>query len=116
MDSELLNRFRQRLEAMQAELISNDEKGHESTGTVGLDQSRVGRLSRMDAMQGQAIAAEGRRRRRIRMESVKEALDRIDAGNYGICISCEEDIDPRRLDFDPAAALCITCARAEEGP
>ena len=116
MDGELLTRFRKRLEAIQSELISNDEKGRESTGTVSLDQSRVGRLSRMDAMQGQAIAAEAQRRRRIRMESVKEALDRIDAGSYGICVSCEEDIDPRRLEFDPAAALCITCARAEESP
>lgn len=49
-----------------------------------------------------------------RLEQVNAALDRIDAGTYGTCERCGKSIDPRRLDADPAARLCIDDASAED--
>jgi DnaK suppressor protein len=45
---------------------------------------------------------------------IEAALARIAAGDYGICLRCEEDINPRRLALDPTLPLCITCASARE--
>ena len=48
-----------------------------------------------------------------RLQRVLAALDSIDDGTYGKCIICGREIDPRRLDADPAALLCIDDARKE---
>jgi len=109
-----LNHFRQRLETLCFELRDINEKAGESTRPVQLDQASVGRLSRMDALQMQAMALETQRRRQAQLKLAKMALKRIDSGEYGICIACEEDINPRRLEFDLTASLCIACASARE--
>ena len=109
-----LNHFRQRLETLCAELRGINEKACESTKPVQLDQASVGRLSRIDALQMQAMALETQRRRQTQLKLVEAALKRITSGEYGICIACEEDINPRRLEFDLTASLCIDCASAQE--
>lgn len=82
----------------------------ESSGVVELDQSRVGRLSRMDAMQAQEMALETARRNRLELGRIEQALKRLEKGEYGYCLECGEAIDPRRLAVDPAATRCIECA------
>ncbi|MEX0582676.1 MAG: TraR/DksA family transcriptional regulator [Sneathiella sp.] len=77
---------------------------------VELDQSRVGRLSRMDALQGQAMAQETERRRRNELQRIESALARISDGEYGYCVSCGEEISRKRLELDPSVTLCIDCA------
>jgi DnaK suppressor protein len=52
-------------------------------------------------------------RRDARLQRVKAALTRLDDGNYGDCLRCGEGIDNKRLDADPAATLCIACARGD---
>jgi DnaK suppressor protein len=49
-----------------------------------------------------------------RIEQLKEALERLDEGDYGICESCEQPIDPERLEVLPRTTLCIKCARESE--
>ena len=110
-----LEKIRQRLLALQAELRGLAATGDAATATVELDQTRVGRLSRMDAMQAQAMSVEARRRREETLRRVAAALRRLDAGDYGYCSACDEPVDPRRLDFDPAATHCISCASALDG-
>ena len=78
--------------------------------TVELDQTSVGRLSRMDAMQGQAMALATERRRKDEARRVEAAIRRIDEGEYGYCISCGEGIAPKRLAVDPTIPTCIRCA------
>jgi DnaK suppressor protein len=46
--------------------------------------------------------------------SVKRALTRIENGIYGQCVRCGEEIDAKRLEARPEAALCIECARKEQ--
>ena len=77
---------------------------------VELDQTRVGRLSRMDAMQGQAMALETARRRDVEVTRIDAALKRVDDDEYGYCLACGEEIVAARLALDPMAAVCVTCA------
>lgn len=99
--------------AIEAELNELDalmEGSEFDCRPVELDQQNVGRLSRMDAMQGQALAQEADRRRQSRRLALELALRRIADGEYGNCTDCGEPIAVRRLAIDPAAALCINCA------
>lgn len=110
-----LERYRRKLLEIQATLTDVREAGDAAAATVELDQTRQGRLSRMDAMQAQAMSAEARRRRELQLQQVGAALGRIETDDYGFCLACGESIDPRRLEHDPAAPLCIGCAeRAEQ--
>lgn len=77
---------------------------------VTLDQDSVGRLSRMDAMQVQAMALAAQRRRQAERERIAAALRRLDEGEFGFCAACGEPIAEGRLQHDPGAALCIDCA------
>ncbi len=104
-------RFRALLQDKAAELEGMIEIGKDAAKPVELDQSRVGRLSRMDAMQEQALSAESQRRRKLHLTRVRSALARIDDGIYGDCVACGEPIAVKRLEHDPAATLCIDCAR-----
>lgn len=79
--------------------------------TVTLDQQSVGRLSRMDALQNQAMAQATERQREIEILRLTGALTRLEEGEYGTCLQCGEDIAEKRLEIDPAATLCIGCAR-----
>ena len=78
---------------------------------VELDQTQQGRLSRLDAMQQQAMAEETRRRRHREVQSIELALRRVDEGEYGFCITCGEAIEPERLSLNPATPFCIKDAR-----
>jgi len=106
--------LRQRLVTLQAELTDQQETGREAEKTVELDQTSVGRLSRIDALQGQAMSQESGRRRAVGLQKIAAALKRMDRGEYGYCLVCEEDIALQRLEFDPSATLCIDCARKSE--
>jgi len=109
-----LERFKNLLLQQQQELLDIKETSDDAAKTVELDQTRVGRLSRMDALQGQAMSLEMKRRRQIELQKITAALRRIDEGDYGYCIVCDEAIATKRLEIDPAAAQCISCAEKSE--
>jgi len=98
------------LENQKEELLRRVEITQEDRKPVELDQSQVGRLSRMDAMQIQEMALEQERRRAIEIKRINAALSRIQDGEYGFCLKCGEGISVKRLDFDPSTPLCIDCA------
>lgn len=108
--------FRVRIRDRIAELEAASVDSREARDPVALDQSRQGRLTRMDAMQGQAMARATEARRRRRIEALQGALARIDAGEFGECLTCGEPIAEARLAADPAAVRCIDCASAAEQP
>jgi DnaK suppressor protein len=78
--------------------------------TVTLDQQSVGRLSRMDAMQQQAMAQATERQRAGEMARIENALKRLDEDEYGYCVECGEEIAEKRIEIDPAVTHCIRCA------
>lgn len=101
---------RDRLLCLRAELMADAETAEGSAAVVELDQSKVGRLSRMDAMQAQAMAKASMDRRDAILRGIAAALKRVDEGKYGICLECGALINPKRLEFDPTVLLCIECA------
>ena len=112
-----LEHFRLLLLEQQRQLQALEETGDQAAQTVELDQTRVGRLSRMDALQAQAMSQESGRRREQTLRDITAALARIDSGDFGFCRACEEPISPKRLEFDPTAQMCIDCAnKAERSP
>jgi len=113
-DSPDIEHFRARLLELREQIASLNEVRDESSATVTLDQSRVGRLSRMDAMQQQAMARSSRERAQQELKRIAAALRRCDDGSYGYCLECDEPIARKRLEIDPAAPYCIQCAEARQ--
>jgi len=114
VDDKQVETFRQQLLQLQEDLSALKATGDDAARVVELDQTSVGRLSRMDALQGQAMSKEQGRRRELELKKISAALKRIEAGDYGDCLACEEPIAVKRLMLDPAATLCIDCASARE--
>ncbi len=110
MDAGKLKEFRKTLHALAAQIRAADAETEGERAPVELDQQAVGRLSRMDALQVQAMALETSRRRGVELRRIAAALVRIDEGEYGYCLECGEEIAVRRLELAPAAPLCIGCA------
>ncbi len=106
--------YRRALTSLRRSLLEAEETGRQAEDTVELDQTRVGRLSRMDALQAQAMSVETGRRRRLQLQQIEAALGRVDSGSYGECLRCGEDIGAGRLEIDPVATLCIGCAAEQE--
>ncbi len=106
--------FKELLDERLAEINELSETGDSAAQPVELDQTRVGRLSRMDAMQAQAMSVETKRRREIELVRISAALKRVEAGTYGECLQCGEMIPVARLEFNPSTPLCIQCAERKE--
>ena len=111
MNKKQMAPYRKKLLAMQAELEEDSQSTAEERKPVELDQTMVGRLSRMDALQVQAMQLETERRRHNEMQRIEAALQRMEEGEFGYCAICGEDIEPKRLENDPTVPACITCTR-----
>ena len=103
--------FFKQLEAKKLALESLIVSAKSSANAVELDQTNIGRLSRMDAIQRQAMAIETERRRKLDLRRLEAAIERLKSGNFGYCIACDEKIPLKRLKFDPACTTCIKCAK-----
>jgi DnaK suppressor protein len=101
---------RHRLLARREELDEEDRITAEARAPVTLQQDAVGRLSRMDAMQQQAMAQAAEARRKAERGRIGAALRRLDEGEWGWCLSCGEEIAAARLEHDPSVAQCVRCA------
>ena len=106
--------FQDLLQKLKTGLLEAGQTGDQAEDVVELDQTRVGRLSRMDAMQAQAMSLETGRRRRQQLVQIDAALKRIETGDYGDCFECGDVINPKRLEANPYSTLCIKCAEVLE--
>ena len=105
-----INHYKKILLYKQQELLNRTNSNENAADVVELDQSKVGRLSRMDALQAQAMSLETKRRRQLELTKIKSALLRIENDEYGFCLRCDNEIPENRLQIDPAATHCINCA------
>jgi len=105
-----LAHFLATLLTLKSELLAASSSGQEAAKPVELDQTAIGRVSRMDALQDQGMGPASQQRRRIQLQRIDSALQRIEKGEFGWCVKCGEEIARKRLDVDPTASLCITCA------
>ena len=76
---------------------------------VQLDQTSVGRLSRMDSLQSQSMAKSLREREQVKLALILEALERVEQGRYGLCLVCGEPIEIGRLTVFPESRECAGC-------
>ena len=98
------------LEAQREKLEALSLATEGARAPVELDQTTQGRLSRMDAIQQQAMALETDRRRELELMRIASAFARMEAGDYGYCVMCDEPIEAKRLELDPAVPACLKCA------
>ena len=103
--------YKKELEQRLGELEEEQKSTAGDHKPVVLDQSTQGRLSRMDAMQVQAMAIETKRRREVGINRIKAALTRIKEREFGFCLNCGDEIAVKRLDIDPSTPTCISCAK-----
>lgn len=106
-----LNSSKKILLERKAHLLATSDSSKEERKPVELDQQSIGRLSRMDAMQQQAMAIANETERQNEILRIENALKRIENDEYGICVSCGEDIAIKRLEVNPTTFLCIECAK-----
>lgn len=111
MNETTTEEFRRLIVARLTEIKAEDALGQKGQEIVTLDQQSVGRLSRMDALQNQAMAKATQARRDVEARRLAAALVRIDEGEYGYCEDCGREIPPGRLRLDPAASRCVSCAK-----
>ena len=91
----LLKKRAQILSALRLDRGSANERvAEEDQGTVAHEEFVSMRLNHLDYAQ-------------LRM--INEALDRIESGDYGVCLSCEEDMPNKRLTALPWAKYCVPC-------
>lgn len=102
--------FRLLLVKLRDDLMEAEQSGAGEADTVELDQTRIGRLTRMDAIQTQQIALEAQRRRKILIRKIDAAWQRLENGEFGICNYCDASIETERLEFDPTTVFCSECA------
>jgi DnaK suppressor protein len=107
----------EQLEELRAELDRQLRKLQRSMRTttralkpVQLDQSAVGRLSRIDNLQTQGLTKGLQEREQAKLGQIAEALRRLEAGTYGCCVVCNEPIAFERLFIFPEAPNCSACA------
>ncbi len=93
-----------------------DEAAEDAARPLELDQSRMGRLSRIDALQGQQMAQEIERRRQRRLVAIDGALQRIESGEFGSCFVCGREIGAGRLAAAPATTRRLDYASASALP
>jgi len=105
----LEEQLRRNIQALEETL----PKLKEAAKIVELDSS-IGRLTRMDAMQAQAIHKNTYLKAKMRCEHLKHSLKRIHEESFGLCHECEEPIGAKRLLAIPESPFCIRCAQLND--
>lgn len=77
---------------------------------VELDPGAVGRLSRIDELQNQALTRNLREREKLKLGALIQALGRMEEGEYGLCTECGGEISYDRLMVFPETPTCLGCS------
>ena len=109
LTQEQIAELREELERQLGRLEKSMKVTDAALETVELDQTAVGRLSRIDSLQNQSMAKGLREREIVRHSQIREALIRVDQGTYGICTVCEGTVPFERLFVFPEAPECAHC-------
>ena len=109
LDDEQLGALRHELDRQLAKLKRSMRVTDEALRPVELDQTAVGRLSRIDSLQNQGLTRNLQQREQIKLSLLLEALNRVKAGTYGVCTGCGSHIPFERLLVFPEAPECAAC-------
>jgi DnaK suppressor protein len=104
----------EKLRELKDDIESQLQRNESSSAPVELDQTLVGRVSRVDALQQQGIALNSRRNLMLRQKKILAALQAMASGDYGYCQECDKQIGYARLTVKPEANLCLKCQEKQD--
>jgi RNA polymerase-binding transcription factor len=104
-----LNKFKTLLEAKQAELAG----GLRNRDGIAIEKT-ADALDEVQLAGERELAIRNLDRESQLLRSVRLALARIADGSYGVCLHCDEDISPKRLNAVPWTAYCLKCQEAAD--
>jgi DnaK suppressor protein len=104
-----LDRFRDLLSDLDRDIRIEIDQDSAADSSISPDNA-IGRLTRMEAIQAQSISNAGKSRLGKRLLMIKSALEAIDNGSYGTCVTCGDSIPAGRLEIRPESRLCVKCA------
>lgn len=111
-DKRILN-IKKKLEAQRAVLL--EEAGETIVGTLSPERLTFPDLGdQATAESDRNFLLRLRDREQKLLKKIENALDRIEAGTYGVCESCGEKISIKRLEARPVTTLCIECKTKQE--
>jgi len=109
MNQTELNKYRATLEAKQTELSA----GLRNRDDIAIEKTPDA-LDEVQLAGERELAIRNLDRESSLLRNVRSALARIADGSYGVCMHCEEDIKPKRLEAVPWAKYCIRCQEAAD--
>lgn len=109
MNKTELEKYKRVLEAKQAEL----SQGLRNREDIAIEKTPDA-LDEVQLAGERELAIRNLDRESSLLRNVRAALARIADGSYGICLRCEEDIKPKRLEAVPWAPYCIRCQEAAD--
>ncbi|MCI5146280.1 MAG: RNA polymerase-binding protein DksA [Candidatus Electrothrix sp. AR3] len=112
MEREQLQKFKEQLENMKGEIISDVEQTlTEMTSHHGNIPDPTDRAT-IESDREFELRLRGREQKLL--DKINQAIARIDNGTYGVCGECEEEIGIKRLQARPVASFCIDCKIRQE--
>ncbi len=112
MDEKQIAHFKKLLLARLEELLNEAEKT--VAGMTDAEESFPDPTDRATLESDRNFTLRIRDRERKLISKIREALQRIEDGTFGVCESCGDDIGDERLTARPMTTLCIDCKRREE--
>jgi DnaK suppressor protein len=112
MDQEQLKHFRNKLEQMSKELLSEADKT--LSEMTDHNDHYPDPTDRASAESDRNFELRIRDRERKLLAKIKSTIARIDSEDFGICDDCGDDISLERLEARPVTALCIACKTKQE--
>lgn len=109
LDEKAMQGLKNLLIEMRTQLDEQVRLSNPAVDVVKLDQTSVGRVSRIDAIQQQGIAVAAQNKAKRQILYVNKALKAMEIGDYGFCVSCGQGISMPRLMVRPEANLCLSC-------
>jgi len=109
LDQDQIGELRAELDHQLRRLERSMQVTEAAMEPVKLDQTAVGRLSRIDSLQNQGLTRNLHEREKVKLAHIQEACRRIEEGTYGLCVSCDSEIPFERLYVMPEAPICATC-------
>jgi len=113
MNKKELKRFQGILEARKLE-IAQQEEAIKEKGIAFDPDDLPDEVDLASSEADQSINLRLRDRERVLLRKIEKALKKIESGEYGVCESCGEDIETKRLEARPVADLCIRCKEEQE--
>ena len=107
------SKFAKLLREEKARLLNHTEKNKKEDLTLSAEDL-ADEVDLASSELSQTVSLRLRDRERTVLQKIEEALSKIEEGIYGVCESCEEVIETKRLEIQPTAELCIRCKEAQE--